>query len=425
MNKRFYIVIIVLLPLLSVAQDEVNKFGIKFSGFVKSDYFVDTRQTVAAREGHFLLWPAAPSYDPQGNDINAKTNTTFLAVQSRLSGIITGPDALGAKTSGLIEGDFFGQANDNINLLRLRHAYVKLNWEKSELLLGQFWNPLFVTSCFPATVSFNTGTPIQPFARNPQIRFTQYFGKLSLVLIANEQRDYTTYGIPGASCAYLKNSVMPDLHAQIHYNSKSESGNSISTGICFETKSIVPRLSAVVESNTYKVDESVSSKSLLGFLNISGKALTFKVEAAYTENSSDMLSISGFAVQSISNITTGEAEYKPLRNVLAWTDIHTNGKQWQVGVFAGFNNNLGTKENLSSASNPVYGLGTDIKMLYRVSPRLVYNAGKVRFALEAEYTSAEFGMKTNGVLIRDLNALPTKTEEIANLRTLLSAYYFF
>ncbi len=44
---------------------EENKFGVKFSGFVKNDFFYDTRQTVAAREGHFLLWPAAenPGYE--------------------------------------------------------------------------------------------------------------------------------------------------------------------------------------------------------------------------------------------------------------------------------------------------------------------------------------------------------------------------
>ncbi len=38
-------------------KEEEKNFGVKFSGFVKNDFFYDTRQTVAAREGHFLLWP--------------------------------------------------------------------------------------------------------------------------------------------------------------------------------------------------------------------------------------------------------------------------------------------------------------------------------------------------------------------------------
>jgi len=40
--------------LVSHAQDQ-PKFGIDFSGFVKTDLIWDSRQTVAIREGHFLL----------------------------------------------------------------------------------------------------------------------------------------------------------------------------------------------------------------------------------------------------------------------------------------------------------------------------------------------------------------------------------
>jgi len=129
--KKYLIIALALFSAAAVTAQETedSKFGIKFSGFVKNDFFWDSRQTVAAREGHFLLWPTPVNLDEQGIDINKQTNFNFLAIQSRLIGKITGPDALGAKTSGLIEGDFFAQANDNVNLFRLRHAYVKLNWE--------------------------------------------------------------------------------------------------------------------------------------------------------------------------------------------------------------------------------------------------------------------------------------------------------
>jgi len=33
-----------------------QKFGIKWHGFVKADYMLDTHQTVTAREGHFLYF---------------------------------------------------------------------------------------------------------------------------------------------------------------------------------------------------------------------------------------------------------------------------------------------------------------------------------------------------------------------------------
>ncbi|MBE0640813.1 MAG: hypothetical protein IH599_02175, partial [Bacteroidales bacterium] len=59
---------LLLFPLTLLAQ-EANVFGIKLSGYVKSDYFFDSRQTIAAREGHFLLWPSPVKEDPDGEDI--------------------------------------------------------------------------------------------------------------------------------------------------------------------------------------------------------------------------------------------------------------------------------------------------------------------------------------------------------------------
>ena len=97
----------------------------------------------------------------------------MLSVQTRLVGKITGPDAFGAKTSGYIEAEFFGTSDADVNGFRLRHAYVKLNWTTTELLIGQFWHPMFITESFPEVVSFNTGAPFQPFNRSPQIRVTQ------------------------------------------------------------------------------------------------------------------------------------------------------------------------------------------------------------------------------------------------------------
>src|SRR6056297_2923596 len=233
------------------AQEQNKKFGISFKGFVKNDFFWDTRQVTTAREGHFLLWPAPVIPDANGVDINAQPSFNFLSVQSRLSGVITGPDALGAKTSGRIEGDFFAQQNDNINLFRLRHAIIKLNWEKTELLTGQYWNPIFVTGCFPGTISFNTGTPLQSFARNPQIRITQHLGPVTLIAAALAQRDYTSRGpdpndpsVTIASSEFLRNAHIPDMHLQVHYSASSEQGFVesllIGSGVAYKTN--VPRL---------------------------------------------------------------------------------------------------------------------------------------------------------------------------------------
>ena len=53
-----------------------------------------------------------------------------------------------------------------------------------------------------------------------------------------------------------------------------------------------------------------------------------------------------------------------------------------------------------------------------VSPRLVYNVGKMRFAGEAELTAASYGTPDLFGKVRDARF-------VRNLRLLLAAYYFF
>jgi len=403
----------------SYAQEEkAPKFGIKFSGFVKNDFFWDSRQTVAAREGHFLLWPSPVDLDDNGVDINSKSSFNFLSIQSRLSGKITGPDAFGAKTSGLIEGDFFAQGNDNINLFRLRHAFVKLNWEHLEVMAGQYWNPLFVTSCFPGTVSFNTGTPLQSFARNPQLRLTYRTGGLSLIAAALGQRDYSTVGPNGASASYLRNSAVPDIHLQLHFKTDNESGFNILGGAGAAYKTIVPRIVNNLSTGAGRtaLNEKVSGVTAILFTKITTGQVTIKLQGRYGENISDVLAISGFAVKEIVDPVTGELSYTPLKSTTIWGEIHTNGNP-QLGIFGGVTRNNGTKEAMDYMN--VYGRGTSIRTLWRMAPRVVYNAGKVRVAMELEYTSADYGSNYNEFYIPDV------TTTANNLRVLTAIYYFF
>jgi len=122
-----------LLLLLTAGQitgHEAPKYSIGFSGMVKAGNMFDTRQTVAAREGHFLLFPAPKVAGPDGKNLNAVPGFNSLAIQSNMRASITAPDAFGMKVSGLIEAGFFGHSNTDVNGFRLRHAYVKLSGEK-------------------------------------------------------------------------------------------------------------------------------------------------------------------------------------------------------------------------------------------------------------------------------------------------------
>lgn len=410
-------------------------FGITFSGYVKTDIYFDSRQTYGMRESQFLLYPENEKLDVIGEDINAKANFNILSIQTRFAGTITGPDALGAKTSGFIEAEFFGNINPSINTFRLRHAWVKLSWPRTELLVGQWWHPMFVPECSPATVSFNTGAPFVVFSRNPQIKLTQSFGKINLSITALTQVDFVSDGPSGPNPKYLRNSILPELDFQVQYVTRNEqSGTEFMIGAGINYLMLTPRLSSdVIVKNAYDTvinnlvfhQEAVinsyktDSKSTGFAANIYAKYIlpniTCKLGGEYGDNNYSYTMVGGYAVKSITDSVKGFIDYANIRSFAIWGEFHTNGKKWQPGIFLAYGKNLGAGETIIG---PAYARGNNIDYLYRVSPRILLNVGKFRFATELEYTVAAYGTTSEKGNV-------CNTKEIGNFRVLIGVYYFF
>jgi len=419
MRKYIILAILIISSIIINAQDkkEEPKFGIQFSGFVKTDIFHDTRQTVNIREGHFLLYPDNILLDADNEDINATSSFNMLSIQSRLKGAITGPNAFGAKTSGVIEADFFGNAGsglDDVNGFRLRHAFVKMNWKTTELLVGQYWHPMFIAESFPGVASFNTGAPFQPFSRNPQIRLSQSFGGLKLIGVLFSQRDFTSTGPDGGNSKYVRNSGIPNAHFQVQF--KSDSANLIA-GAGVDYKTITPELNTVGTLGKFKSDETLSSLSAIGFINIKFKPVSVKVEGIYAQNAFDMVMIGGYGVKEVTDSTTGAKEFANLNTFSVWSDIQTNGKKLQVGLFGGFTKNMGSKDAIIT----MYARGANIDYVYRIAPRVVFISGKLSIALEGEYTFAMYGQNLNA---KDKTEISNRVAT-DNIRTLLAFIYNF
>jgi hypothetical protein len=397
------------------AQDEKKPAPVSFSlsGYVKTDVFFDSRQTVAIREGHFLLFPKGPAEGPDGADANARGAFNILSIQTRLSGKITGPDALGAKTSAYIEAEFFGTSDADLNGVRLRHGYLKLSWPRSELLIGQFWHPLFVAESYPDVVSFNTGAPFQAFNRSPQIRLTRTFGNLSLVATALAQRDFTSNGPDGASSVYLRNAALPELNLKLQLTAKNDPRKTETVaGVGADVMRIAPR---IVTALGYATDESLTGLAAMAFFKQRWPKWTWKAEAVWGQNMHHLTMLGGYAVRDVVDEVRLSWAYTPVATLSLWTEVQTNGAPWQTGLFAGYSRNLGSPQEIVGAN---YARGFNIDELYRVSPRLVYNVGKMRFAGEAELTAASYGTPDIFGKVRDARF-------VRDLRFLLAAYHFF
>jgi hypothetical protein len=411
--KRAAAIVVSLILLLQVAgaQEPGQTFGIKFSGFVKTDIFYDSRQSSASnglREGHFYLYPDDVLYDADMNDLNANSSFHILNIQTRIRGDITGPDAFGAKTSGAIEAEFFGTSESDLNGFRLRHAYVKMDWPKATLLAGQYWHPMFPAENFPGTVSFNTGAPFLPFSRNPQVRLVYLPGKVSFTVVAYSQRDFTSAGPDGNSSKYLRNSGTPGMHFQV----KIPAGGNLTAWAGVDYKTIRPEIktSANIETNA-----RVGSMAAFATLKLKTKPLNLSVMGVYGENASDMMMIGGYAVSDITDPVDQITEWTTINNAGFWVDMSTNGPRTVIGLFTGYSKNLGSRDMVEGT---FYGRGNNIDHLFRISPRLTVTEGKLSIAAELENTLAAYGTAGDDGRVTD-------TRNVTNIRLLLSLIYRF
>ncbi|MGQ9800200.1 MAG: hypothetical protein ACUVRL_00825 [Candidatus Saccharicenans sp.] len=392
---------------LQAQNKDEEKISLNFSGFIKTDVLYDTRQTVSIREGHFLLYPKDQLLDPDGRDLNAKDTFHILSIQTRLALKITGPKVLNARPTGYIEGEFFGHSDPDINGFRLRHAYLKLNWEKTELLIGQFWHPMFITESFPEVVSFNTGAPFEPFSRAPQLRFTWTEKKLSLSVTALAQRDFASTGPDGVSTVYFRNAAFPELDFKAAWTGKDFM---LGGGVNF--LKLVPRLAT---STGYQANESITSGAGYFFGKLKTRPLTVKAQVVYGGNLHHLTMLGGYGVTEIGEVSELRQQYAPVNTGSAWIELQTNGNRWQAGLFGGYSKNYGARKEIIG---PIYSRGDSLDHLFRISPRVIFNAGKVRLAQEIELTSAAYGT-------RDLRGRVSPERTVTNLRLLFAAYYFF
>ncbi|MBI9041670.1 hypothetical protein [Lutibacter sp.] len=391
MKKQLSVLLIALLiaTCFSYGQSDTadKKFGINWSGFVKTDFMYDTRQVVNAREGHFNILPAAENL-VGGKDLNDQSNFNILSIQTRLKAAISGPDFFGMKTSGAIEAAFFGNSDASIGELRLRHAFVQLSNDKIEILMGQYWHPMFVTAVFPGTYSFNTGVPFQPFSRNPQLRITTK-GNVKFIGVLFTERDFQTRG------ASVSKSGIPQFHAQLQFGKASETLG----GIGFNVKSSQPNLG----------DDNLTSTAFIGYFRTKLGSSTWKGEATFGQNMTDLLQIGGFG-------TATNGDFVNNKTLSMWTEFSGDfSETMEWGLFGGYAENGGFGEAITYVNG---FLGT-VENAFRIAPRIGWKSGALTIGVEGEYTNAQYGsIDGNG-------DITSSVDPVNNFRLLTTAIYKF
>ena len=373
--KKTLLLLILFLPVLLFSQEE-QKLNIGFSGYVGYEMYFDTYNSVTSRDGEVYLYPLRESLDINDDDINKNFQAQMLAIQSRVRMTASGIDAFGAKTQGVIEGDYLGTTQAYTRLFRLRHAYVQLNWEKGELIAGQTWHPMFVTGCFPAVFSFGAAAPFHPLNRAPQLRYTfMPNDNMDIMGAILYHGDFSSTGPAYAQ----QNSGIPDIQFQFRFHN-----DQIYTGLTAGYKFLQPRN---VTSAGVITTEKVGSYNFQLFAKATISKIIVKVEGVYGQNLTNFVMIGGYGAAE-NPALVDDYSYKNISTLSFWTEVMSNFDKFNFGFFAGYSSNLKGGGNYYSLN---YDRDEEIKYIYRLSPRAEYKSGKVTLTLEHMLTGAVYG----------------------------------
>ena len=381
-------------------------FEYKIYGQVRADLFYNSRANEESVDGLFYNYPKDYNYDAAGKDLNAQPQGNMYMLYSRLGLDVKGPKLGSANTSAKIEFDFRGSGT-TLSLIRLRHAYLNLNWGASSVLVGQTWNPLY-GDVAPQILNLNMGAPFQPFGRAPQVRYRYNNAGLQLTAAALWQSQYLSNGPDGKSNKYIKNSLVPEFYFGADYKS-----NNLIVGAGVDFLSLVPRTQATVGENVYKVSERISTLSCEVHVKYTTPMWYFAAKSVLGSNLTQVSMLGGYGVKSVDEVT-GEQTYSPNRNSSSWVNV-VYGKKWKVGVFGGYMKNLGTTDAVSK----MYGTGTNVDELLSGSVELTYNLPHWKIGVEYNHTVAKYGDldKTNGKIVN--------THGVGNNRFVASVLYMF
>lgn len=358
---------------------------IKWYGFIRNYAHVDTHESVVGTADLF-------SYLPKDNDNDVNT-WHLTAITSRLGIDVTGYQVGNMTASAKIETDFYSGVSGvtGTAALRLRLAYMTLGWNGEDgtstaLKVGQAYHPM--TTDLPDVISLNTGAPFGPFSRTPLAQLDRKINSnWSLTAAAIWQMQYTSAGPEGASANYMKYSGVPEVYAGVNYT-----GANTIFRLGVDVLSIKP-----IQTEA----DRLTAISPFFYAQYKKDLFSVKFKTILAEAGEHVNLNGGYGL-------AADGGYTPTRNSSSWISF-SYGKDWQWVLFGGFVKNFGTVDPLDpfvipSLTSPAQGKGfyfsknsfPNMNAMYRLTPTIIRNLGKVQVGLEYELTSVQYGDATKG-----------------------------
>ena len=391
---------IIMIAMICVAASAVAQVTVKPYGFVRNYFDFDSRKTYTVVGGEYNMIP----YDELWNedhteDLNAVAHAQLQALTTRIGLNLEGPEVLGHKSSGKIEGDFGGFGTNN-TVFRIRQAYLKLSKSNYELLIGQTWHPLS-GDIMPEVLGMAAGAPFRPHSRTPQVRAINYWGSFGYTVALLYQLQYMNNGPTSASnpastnsTSFANNAIVPEAFLGFNYKQGAWYAQ-----LGVDEQLLRPRTHAFDGTVTRKVDETVLSFTPTLYAQYVEGMWSVKFRTLLAENTSHLNQLCGYAVTGVN--ADGSWNYAPIRNSISYFNI-AYGKKYRCNLFLGYMKNLGSAETLydfdadpAAVQYRIYMKGannfTNLNSIYRIAPSVSYNVKAFNIGLEYELTACTYG----------------------------------
>ena len=374
-------------------------------GFFRTLAIFDSRDNSAGSEDLFYYLPYDKSINDEGQDIYSNPSFKMYAITTRLGVDVKGYQYGSMKVFGKLEADFY-LMNGSTASLRLRQAYVDLRWDGLgyaenwfSMKVGQAWHPL--AADMPYCVNIESGSPFNPFNRSPQLMMT--FGSrngLSVSAGALYPMQYLPTGPVGPSEDYIKYGLIPELYAGLSYSGENFTARAgadfISLRPRYRTLSRNVSVEPFYDKGT-KVHDRISMVSPFVYFEFAKGLFKVNCKSVLASGGDHLRLMGGYALYDWRD--PYNYKYTPLRSSTSFVSF-SYGRKFQFMCMGGYMMALGTGHNLpvdengySSAAYLYYFSGgfKNINSMFRVTPTLAYNFGKLTLALEYDNTTVQFG----------------------------------
>ena len=399
------------------ARDNTQDYApkIKVGGQLYLAAYYDTYQSVDSRDGVSYSFPMAPKMEADRDyDLNAVGQFAMSPYQTRLNVEATGFRLLNAAARMYIETDFMGSSSNYYQMIRLRHAYLDLRWERDELLLGQTNNLEMPQETTSGVLTSGAGSPISILERPVMIRYGRRIGDAFKIYAAASYHHVKTGDAENRETfEATRNNGYPSVEARLQYG-----GERFLVGVAGGFKSVLPNLTTHRGRKNNTRNTSYSTTAFLRAQSRSGA--TLKLQGVYGTDLSHFGMAGGYGKLYYAEGTEREYyEYTNFIGLSGWIDLETpsyNG--FRFGLFGGHMQSLGAENPIDPEA--LYAWCPDLHFTGRGSPRVTYTERNFMLGLEYSLYYTRWGKTFNS------HYLPVASYDITmNHRILLLARYSF